>query len=198
MMIAGPLFLMWVPVLVMVVILTVKMKVHIALGLLENKCKHIAQLLHIGIAYWGVLQGYVVDVMLKWHRYACSGFSLIGFYLVTVLEEANVAIPPLQVRSWSSPINSPCFVISIEDPPQASLLLVIWRLILSVLSSYLLLRCTFSYFCICISRQEDALCICICISGPNDAPCICGQLFWLQSPWQVTFSPPPSTYFIIF
>ena len=97
MMIAGPLFLMWVPVLVMVVILTVKMKVHIALGLLENKCKHIAQLLHIGIAYWGVLQGYVVDVMLKWHRYACSGFSLIGFYLVTVLEEANVAIPPLQV-----------------------------------------------------------------------------------------------------
>jgi len=50
--------------------------------------------------------------------YACSGFSLIGFYLVTVLEEANVAIPPLQ----------------------ASLLLVIWRLLLSVLSSYLLLR----------------------------------------------------------
>ena len=29
--------------------------------------------------------------------YACSGFSLIGFYLVTVLEEAEVSLPPLQV-----------------------------------------------------------------------------------------------------
>ena len=28
---------------------------------------------------------------------ACSGFSLIGFYLVTVLEEANIALPPLEV-----------------------------------------------------------------------------------------------------
>jgi len=50
--------------------------------------------------------------------YICSGFSLIEFYLVTVLEKANVALPPLQ----------------------ASLLLVIWRLLLSLLSSYLLLR----------------------------------------------------------
>merc|ERR1712037_518286 len=50
--------------------------------------------------------------------YACSGFSLIGFYLVTVLEEAKVALPPLE----------------------ASLLLVIWRLLLSLLSSFLLLR----------------------------------------------------------
>ena len=29
--------------------------------------------------------------------YACSGFSLIGFYLVTVLEQADVSLPPLQV-----------------------------------------------------------------------------------------------------
>ena len=29
--------------------------------------------------------------------YDASGFSLIGFYLVTVLEEAEVALPPLQV-----------------------------------------------------------------------------------------------------
>jgi len=50
--------------------------------------------------------------------YACSGFSLIGFYLVTVLEEADVSLPPLQ----------------------ASLVLVIWRLLLSILSSILLLR----------------------------------------------------------
>ena len=38
-----------------------------------------------------------VTLLLKTSRYACSGFSLIGFYLVTVLEEANVALPPLQV-----------------------------------------------------------------------------------------------------
>jgi len=50
--------------------------------------------------------------------YQTSGFSLIGFYLVTVLEEAKVALPPLE----------------------ASLLLVIWRLLLSLLSSFLLLR----------------------------------------------------------
>lgn len=30
-------------------------------------------------------------------RYQTSGFSLIGFYLVTVLEEAKVALPPLEV-----------------------------------------------------------------------------------------------------
>ena len=30
--------------------------------------------------------------------YACSGFSLIGFYLVTVLEQAEVSLPPLQVH----------------------------------------------------------------------------------------------------
>ena len=30
-------------------------------------------------------------------RYACSGFSLVEFYLVTVLEKANVALPPLEV-----------------------------------------------------------------------------------------------------
>ena len=38
-----------------------------------------------------------VTLLQKTSRYACSGFSLIGFYLVTVLEEANVALPPLQV-----------------------------------------------------------------------------------------------------
>merc|ERR1711962_1645310 len=50
--------------------------------------------------------------------YDASGFSLIGFYLVTVLEKAEVSLPPLQ----------------------ASLILVIWRLLLSILSSILLLR----------------------------------------------------------
>ena len=33
----------------------------------------------------------------RYFRYICSGFSLIEFYLVTVLEKANVTLPPLQV-----------------------------------------------------------------------------------------------------
>jgi hypothetical protein len=31
--------------------------------------------------------------------YQVSGFSIIGFYLVTVLEQADVALPPLQARA---------------------------------------------------------------------------------------------------
>ena len=92
----------------------------------------------------------------RYFRYICSGFSLIEFYLVTVLEKANVALPPLQVKhfrhhghqhnqccTFSHHQYTPLIVFSTEDP-QASLLLVIWRLLLSLLSSYLLLRCIFA------------------------------------------------------
>ena len=85
--------------------------------------------------------------------YACSGFSLIGFYLVTVLEEAEVSLPPLQVHYHQNHhhhiiniitiiiINITTIMSSIPSmPSQASLVLVIWRLLLSILSSILLLR----------------------------------------------------------
>ena len=142
MMIAGPLYLMWVS---MVTIWTVIV--------LETRC--ITQIVHISVIFgrYGKAQYCRGEIENMLFRYACSGFSLIGFYLVTVLEEANIALPPLEVIliimviiintiiSLSSPINS-WLNISIGDL-QASLILVIWRLLLSLLSSFLLLRCTF-------------------------------------------------------
>lgn len=50
--------------------------------------------------------------------YVSSGFSLIGFYLVTIMEESGAGLPPLQ----------------------ASLILVSWRFLFSLLSSLLLAR----------------------------------------------------------
>lgn len=51
--------------------------------------------------------------------YVSSGFSLIGFYLVTIMEKSGAGLPPLL----------------------ASLILVSWRFLFSLLSSLLLARC---------------------------------------------------------